>query len=160
VAEVRTGVRCTLPAIRAAADRTASAFTLTSSPSMHAVNTNGEEVARRCSPAARLEKGRHRPLEVATVHDPRHRVGGPDLRQATSPRDFRDLGGIERTVDDAVGPDSQAKVWHGALERLDVQILGLRGRRKATVKASMTALRSGPGPNRLRSRRALPDSST
>src|SRR6266508_3209169 len=29
VAEVRTGVRCTLPAIRAAADRTASAFTLT-----------------------------------------------------------------------------------------------------------------------------------
>src|SRR5919108_1173456 len=30
VAEVRTGVRCTLPAIRAAADRTASAFTPTS----------------------------------------------------------------------------------------------------------------------------------
>jgi hypothetical protein len=37
VAEVRTGVRCTLPAIRAAADRTASAFTLTSSPSMQKV---------------------------------------------------------------------------------------------------------------------------
>src|SRR6266545_999705 len=31
VAEVRTGVRCTRPAIRAAADRTASGFTLTSS---------------------------------------------------------------------------------------------------------------------------------
>jgi hypothetical protein len=47
VAEVRTGVRCTLPAIRVAADRTASAFTLTSSPSMREVKHDGREVAWR-----------------------------------------------------------------------------------------------------------------